>query len=244
MRIGIFDSGLGGVNVLKELVKKYPNNEYIFYGDTLNLPYGSKTIEELQTFASNIIDFLISKNVDLIIIACGTISSNCYQYLRNKYSIPIYDIVSPTIRYIEASPYNSIGVIATERTIESKIFERNAKVTLTKATKDFVRIIEDGIIDDKEIKEIENELSIFKDRVDTLVLGCTHYPFISNIITNYLNIPLIDMGVCLTNELTIQNNGTKKIDLYFSDISDNLKNNINLITNDDFTINRLVINKK
>lgn len=244
MRIGIFDSGLGGVNVLKELVKKYPNNEYIFYGDTLNLPYGSKTIEELQTFASNIIDFLISKNVDLIIIACGTISSNCYQYLRDKYSIPIYDIVSPTIRYIEGSPYNSIGVIATERTIESKIFEHNAKVTLTKATKDFVRIIEDGIIDDKEIKEIENELSIFKDRVDTLVLGCTHYPFISNIITNYLNIPLIDMGVCLTNELTIQNNGTKKIDLYFSDISDNLKNNINLIINDDFTINRLVINKK
>ena len=185
MRIGIFDSGLGGVNVLKELVKKYPNNEYIFYGDTLNLPYGSKTIEELQAFASNIIDFLISKNVDLIIIACGTISSNCYQYLRNKYSIPIYDIVSPTIRYIEASPYNNIGVIATERTIESKIFEQNAKVTLTKATKDFVRIIEDGIIDDKEINEIENELSIFKDRVDTLVLGCTHYPFISNIITNY-----------------------------------------------------------
>ena len=76
------------------------------------------------------------------------------------------------------------------------------------------------------------------------MLGCTHYPFISNIITNYLNIPLIDMGVCLANELTIQNNGTKKIDLYFSDITDNLKNNINLIINDDFTINRLVINKK
>ena len=100
MRIGVFDSGIGGINVLKELIKKYPNNEYIFYGGTLNLPYGSKTIDELKLLASNIIDFLMSKDVDMIIIACGTISSNCYDYLCNKYDIPIYDIVYPTIRYI------------------------------------------------------------------------------------------------------------------------------------------------
>ena len=245
MRIGVFDSGIGGINVLKELVKKYPNNEYIFYGDTLNLPYGSKTIDELKTFASNIINYLISREVDIIIIACGTISSNCYDYLRNKYNnIPIYDIVSPTIRYIKESPYNSIGVIATERTIESKIFEQSDKVKQVKATKNFVKIIEDGIIEDNEIVEIKRELSSFKNNIDSLVLGCTHYPFISDIIKEYLNIPLIDMGVCLTNELNLSNDGNKKINLYFSDVNETLIHNIKLIISDEITINKLVINKK
>ena len=243
MRIGIFDSGVGGINVLKEIVMKYPNNHYIFYGDTKNLPYGSKSIDELKIFASNIIDFLISKDVDMIIIACGTISSNCYDYLCNKYDIPIYDIVSPTIRYINNSNYNNIGVIATERTIESKIFEQSNKVKLVKATKNFVKIIEDGIITKKENDEIENELAYFKDKVDSLVLGCTHYPFISNIISNYLSVPLIDMGKCITNELNISNEGNKQIELYFSEISYNLKSNISKIINDDFTIQTLIINK-
>ena len=244
MRVGIFDSGIGGINVLKELIKKYPNNEYLFYGDTLNLPYGSKTIDELKTYACNIIDFLIDKKVDIIIIACGTISSNCYDYIKNKYSIPIYDIVSPTLRYIVSSSYNDIGVIATERTIESKMFEKDNKVKLAKATKNFVKIIEDGIIEKREKEEILQELSYFKDKVDALVLGCTHYPFISKIITNYLNVPLIDMGVCLSNELDLSNSSKKKIDLYFSLITDNLKENISKIIEDEFTIKELIINKK
>ncbi len=244
MRIGIFDSGIGGINVLKELVRKYPNNEYLFYGDTLNLPYGSKTINELKTYACNIIDYLIKRDVDLIIIACGTISSNCYRYLKKKYDIPIFDIVSPTIRYIKSSSYNNIGVIATERTIESKIFEKNDKVKLVKATKNFVKIIEDGIIEKDEKKEILSELSYFKDKVDSLVLGCTHYPFISKIITNYLDVPLIDMGVCLANELDITNGSEKHIELYFSLITNNLKNNISKIIKDEFTIQELVLNKK
>ena len=243
MRIGIFDSGIGGINVLKELINKYPNNEYIFYGDTINLPYGSKSIDELKLFASNIIDFLISKEVDLIIIACGTISSNCYSYLKNKYSIPIYDIISPTINYIDNSSFNNIGVIGTERTIDSKIFEKSNKVKLVKATKNFVKIIEDGIIESNEIKEIENELNIFKNKVDALVLGCTHYPFISNIIEDYLEIPTIDMGLCLLKELNLSNNSNKQIELYFSNINENLKNNISRIINEDFTIFELIINK-
>jgi len=243
MRIGIFDSGIGGINVLSELIKKYPNNEYLFYGDTLNLPYGSKTIEELKMFASNIIDYFIKRSVDLIIIACGTISSNCYHYLKKKYDIPIFDIVSPTIRYIDNSPYNNIGVIATERTIESKIFEKNDKVKLVKATKNFVKIIEDGIINKAEKQEIISELNYFKGKVDALVLGCTHYPSISNIITDYLDVPLINMGVCLANELDITNNSKKCIELSFSLITDNLKENISKIIKEEFTLHELVLNK-
>ena len=244
MRVGIFDSGVGGINVLKELIKKYPHNEYIFYGDTINLPYGSKTIDQLKEYASNIIEFLIGQKVDLIIIACGTISSNCFDYLKSKYDIPLYDIVSPTMHYIDNSPYKNIGVIATERTIESKIFEQSRKVTIAKATKNFVKIIEDGVIDKFKRVEIESELEVFKNRIDALILGCTHYPFISSIISSCLNVPLIDMGTCLAEELDISNNDEQKIDLYFSLLSSNLENNISKILTSEFNIHRLVINKK
>ena len=123
MRIGVFDSGIGGVNVLSCLIKKYPNNEYIYFGDTVNLPYGDKSKNELFKLASSAIEFLISKNVEIIIIACGTISSNCYEELKNKYNMPIYDIILPTIEYLKRSEYKNIGVIGTKRTIESKIFD-------------------------------------------------------------------------------------------------------------------------
>ena len=102
MRIGVFDSGLGGINVLSCLIKKYPHNEYIYFGDTKNLPYGDKTKEELMNLASNAIEFLLTKNVEMIIIACGTISSSCYNELKMKYHIPLYDIISPTIKYLKS----------------------------------------------------------------------------------------------------------------------------------------------
>lgn len=236
MRIGIFDSGLGGINVLNELISKYPNNEYIFLGDTKNLPYGTKSIDELKVLSSNIIEFLLTKNVDIIIIACGTVSSNCYNYLKEKYNIPLYDIISPTLDYIENTNYNNIGVIATERTIESHIFENNSRVKYPLATPSFVPIVEDGIITSKEEKEIYEILSPLKDKVDSLILGCTHYPIMSPIIEKYLNVPLIDMGKCLLEKLELSNNKSFKLDLYFSKINDKLIKNVNNILKTEYTI--------
>ena len=98
MRIGLFDSGVGGLTVLKKLIAKYPHNEYIYYGDTLNIPYGDKTKEELLALAIKNTKFLLNKEVDMIIIACGTVSSNCLKELKVKYSdIPILSIVEPAI---------------------------------------------------------------------------------------------------------------------------------------------------
>ena len=234
MRVGIFDSGIGGINVLSTLVKEYPNNEYIFYGDTKNLPYGDKTCEELFFLASKAIDFLLTKNVDIIIIACGTISSTCYDLLKSKYDIPIYDIISPTINYLKKSKYNSIGVIATRRTIESNIFDIKNKNVLMRATPRFVPIIENGQIDECE-DEIINELKDFK-KCDVLVLGCTHYPALKSIIEKKLNIRTIDMGKCLLKTLNIKNSDKKNIELYFTLLSPSLIINIDKILNNKYNI--------
>ena len=234
MRIGVFDSGLGGINVLSCLIKKYPNNEYIYFGDTKNLPYGDKTKEELMKLASNAIDFLLTKNVDLIIIACGTISSNCYNELKEKYSIPLYDIVSPTIKYLEKCNLEKIGVIGTKRTIESKIFNIENKNILMKSTPSLVPIIENNTILEN-VDSIIKELSCFNN-YDLLVLGCTHYPVLKNIIESNIKTKTLDMGEVLTNSIKLENTSKYNCELYFSLVSVNLITNINNILGNNYKI--------
>ena len=232
MRIGVFDSGLGGINVLSCLIKKYPHNEYIYFGDTKNLPYGDKTKEELMNLANNAIEFLLSKKVDLIIIACGTISSNCYSELKEKYSVPLYDIVSPTINYLKNLNLDKIGVIGTKKTIESGIF--NINNILTKATPSFVPIIENNVIDEnKDI--IIDQLTCFKN-YDLLVLGCTHYPILKELLERNLHTKTLDMGDVLVNTIKLENNSNYKCELYFSLINPNLVNSINKILNTEYQI--------
>ena len=230
MKIGVFDSGIGGLTVLKRLIDKYPNNEYIYYGDTKNIPYGDKSIEELKILSRNIIDFLIKKEVDLIIIACGTISSNLATYLKEKYNIKIIDIISPVIDYINKSKYDKIGVIATQATINSKIFSNklNKKVKEVACPK-FVPLIESNNLD-----ELKNCFNTYLDNLkdcDLIVLGCTHYPIIKYEISKYLNnnIKLLDMSECISD---ISNDGIKKVDLYFSKLDGKIISNVNYIIND------------
>lgn len=240
MKVGIFDSGIGGLTVLKNLYKHYPNNEYIYYGDTLNLPYGNKTKKELEELSSKDIEFLISKNVDIIIIACGTVSSNCINYLKNKYHIPIYDIITPTINYLNNSNYQNIGVIATNATIDSHIFKNNVNKNIYEIkTPDFVPLIEEN--NTKSLMNtVDKYLNEYKNKIDILVLGCTHYPLIKDNITSYLNnqIPLLDMSELLLDKL--KNNNTSNINIYFSKLNKTTINNTKNILN----IENLSINEK
>ena len=234
MRIGVFDSGIGGVNVLSCLIKKYPHNEYIYFGDTKNLPYGDKTKKELFKLASSAIEFLISKNVDIIVIACGTISSTCYYKLKEKYDIPIYDIISPTISYLKESNFQKIGVIGTKRTIESNIFNINKKNVIMHETPSFVPIIENNQIEEKK-QDIIKELQLFKN-IEILILGCTHYPLLKKTIENYLRIPTLDMGEILSEKIKIKDGKDYSCELYFSSISVNLIMNIETILQTDYQI--------
>lgn len=226
MRVGVFDSGVGGLTVLKKLIEKYPKNDYIYFGDTKNVPYGEKNKNELFDLSSKIVEFFIENNIDLIVIACGTISSNCYSELKNKYSIPIIDIISPTIKYVTINNYDNIGVIATTRTIDSHIF-RNLLKDITvyeEACSEFVNLIENDLYD-----EIDIDKHLSKIDSDTIILGCTHYPLIKDKIKRNC----IDMA---DNIVLPDNNGNSLRVLYFSKLDDKVIKNVNKIINKDIII--------
>ena len=216
MRIGVFDSGLGGLSVLKELINKYPNNEYIYVGDNLNVPYGDKSIQELQVLTTKIINFLNSKDVDLIIVACGTISSN-FNFRSDK----VIKVVDATINYVNNN-YRHVGLMATNRTIESNYFQNrlNGIVDALK-TPLLVPMLESGKID---LSIINNYMANFKD-IDALILGCTHYALIKD----YLPFKVVDMGVVLANSLNLSNDGVFKLNLYFTKVDDLTINNVKKI---------------
>ena len=234
MRVGVFDSGIGGLTVLKNLIKRYPQNEYIYYGDTLNVPYGNKTKEELYNLAKKDIDLLIKNQVDNIVIACGTISSNCFPEINNNYNLPIYDIISPTIAYLNESNYQNIGIIATKRTIDSHIFKKSIKKNIYEiATPELVPLIEEN-----NLENISNVLTKYlheyKNKLDILVLGCTHYPIIINEISKVLpGIPVLDMS----SFIKIKEDNKNKVTIYFSKLDNKIISNTKKILLDiDFTI--------
>lgn len=230
MRVGLFDSGIGGLTVLKELIKTHPNHHYIYFGDTINMPYGNKNKEELYFLSNNIIEFLISKEVDVVIIACGTVSSNIDEHFKSKYNVPIIDIISPTIDYINQNNFNNLGLIATSMTVKSKVFSKRIAEVREQECPSFVPLIENNEIDTEVCNEkIKEYLAPFKDdNVKKIILGCTHYPLLTNKIKEYFNndIELINMGTILANSINLENETDYKLELYFSKINDQLVKNV------------------
>ena len=223
MRIGLFDSGLGGLTVLKTLLKKYPNNEYVYYGDTLNIHYGDKTKEELILLAKQNVEFLLSKKVDMIIVACGTVSSNCLDILKETYNIPIISILEPTIDYLNNSNYQNILVMATHATINSHIFKNNINKNIYEIeTPKLVPMIENNNLLDID-KVLHEYLDNYLNNIDVLVLGCTHYPiikdYIKSVVGEHTNI--LDMS----DLIKIDNNGNRSLEIYFSKIDDKIIKN-------------------
>lgn len=228
MKIGIFDSGIGGLTVLKEMINHHPNAHYIYYGDTKNLPYGNKTKEELKQYSDNIIKFLLNEKVDLIIIACGTISSNIYNEIKDKYGVKIIDVINPTIEYIKKNNLTKVGVLGTYMTITSKIFENSLPDVKQVACPKFVPAIENGEPVDTFAKEYLEELKT----CENIVLGCTHYPIIVDTLKKYKNVNFINMGKCISESICIENKQDLKVDLYFSKIDENLEKNVKKIIGD------------
>ena len=226
MRVGVFDSGIGGLTILKSLLENHPNNEYIYFGDTLNIPYGEKTNDQLKNLSDKIIRFLISKKVDMIVIACGTISSSIYDEIKNKYDVPIYDIINPITNQLKKLKIKKALLIATDKTIESKKFEEKLKSAnmelYTQACPKFVPIIEHKSKDLLEI-ELGEYLYQYKNLgIEVVIPGCTHYPIISGEIGDYLNVDILDIGLIVAKSLDIKYS-ISDLKVYFSAVDDDLK---------------------
>jgi len=186
--IGIFDSGVGGLTVVKEVLKYLPNEEIIYFGDTARVPYGGKTKETLIKYSRQIVKFLLEKDVKGIIIACGTASSNTLDTMREEFkTIPIEGIVKPGAKVAnQTTKNNKIGIIATESTIKSGAYEKLIKEinpsaeVFSKACPLFVPIAEEGFAHTliAELTAKEYLQSVVEANIDTLVLGCTHYPLL------------------------------------------------------------------
>ena len=226
MRVGVFDSGIGGLTILKSLLENHPNNEYIYFGDTLNIPYGEMTNDQLKDLSDKIIRFLISKKVDMIVIACGTISSSIYDEIKNKYDVPIYDIINPITNQLKKLKIKKALLIATDKTIESKKFEEKLKSAnmelYTQACPKFVPIIEHKSKDLLEI-ELGEYLYQYKNLdIEVVIPGCTHYPIISGEIADYLNVDILDIGLIVAKSLDIEYS-INDLKVYFSAVDDDLK---------------------
>ena len=209
--IGIFDSGVGGLTVLSEIKKQLPNENLIYLGDTKNFPYGSKKKEEIIQFSIENAEKLISLGAKCIVIACGTATSQSIDILKEKFDIPIIGIIEPTVKYVKKQKMSKVGVIATEGTIRSGAWEKTLKCqienieVINKACPMLATIAEEGRATSQEGRyAIKEYMQPFKEnKIDKIILGCTHYPIYQKLIREELGYPveLIHTGVTVSNEL-------------------------------------------
>lgn len=189
--IGIFDSGIGGLTVVKEIVKALPNEKIVYFGDTARLPYGNKSADTVIKFSLENTRFLLEFGVKMIIVACNTSSSVALATLRRRFNIPFLGVISPAVKEaVSLSSGGRIGIIGTRATVESKTYQRQIKKinpsfkSFTQACPLFVPLAEEGWIDDQLTYKVAQRYlsSLLKKNIDTLILGCTHYPILRGVI--------------------------------------------------------------
>lgn len=203
--IGVFDSGIGGLTVVKELNKLLPNEKIIYFGDTARVPYGNKSKETIVHYSLQVAYFLLKKKIKMLVVACNTASSVSLPTLRRHFHIPIIGVIEPGAKTAtQISKTGKIGVIGTLGTIKSNAYKKalkklNSKVSVYQQPCPlFVHLAEDGWHNNKIAQLVSDEyLNYFKDKqIDSLILGCTHYPILKNVIQNSVsnNTLLIDSG--------------------------------------------------
>ncbi len=185
--IGVFDSGLGGLTVLKELAQRLPNEHFVYLGDTARLPYGSKSINTIYKYAEQNIEFLLKHDVKAVVAACNSASSALLSFTGKDFSVPVINVIEPASQSaLTTTITNNIAVLGTRATVQQNVYEQvitknNPKVNVhSMACPLFVPFIEEGLIEDPLMNlVIHRYLSpLLATSMDTLILGCTHYPLV------------------------------------------------------------------
>lgn len=236
--IGVFDSGIGGLTVVKHLSAVMPNEHIVYFGDTARVPYGSKSNSTVIEYSIQDTNFLLHKNVKVVVVACNTASSISVSELQNKFDVPIIGVILPGAQMaVSESKRKKIGVIGTRATINNKAYSKTIKKinknieVFEKACPLFVPLAEEGWTHHRATHEIAEEyLKELKEKeIDTLVLGCTHYPILADVIQKVMgsNVKLIDSGVATAEvvkneihklQLETSHKDHPNLDLFVSDI--------------------------
>lgn len=263
--IGIFDSGLGGLSAVKELINILPNEKIIYFGDTGRVPYGNRSGDTIKRYALQDARFLLSHNVKMIIAACGTVSSVAGELLKTNLSVPYTGVVKPTAFTACSKTQNGkIGIIGTSATINSHSYRLELKKlnpgieVVEMPCPLFVPLVENGFIrrDDQIVRlTIKRYLAPLKEQgVDTLILGCTHYPLLKEAISDYMgeSVALVDSGyetalysakLLRENNLLNTDKTKKEPEFFVSDTPDDFENVAGLFLgrNVEHTVNRIDI---
>jgi len=203
--IGVFDSGVGGLTVLKELTAALPGEDMVYFGDTARAPYGSKTVENLTIYSAQAVRFLLSKDCKAFVIACNATSSNCAGLLRANFPYPFTDVIAAGVDAGVAAAKRSLGMITTEATARSGLHERLIRAARpglpfhVQVCPLFVPIVEEGWAD-TEVAYLTAQTyltGLMEKDIDALLLGCTHYPILENVLRRCVggNVELVDPAV-------------------------------------------------
>lgn len=217
--IGIFDSGVGGTSIWKEVIKMLPSENTIYLADSANAPYGEKSKEEILRLSIKNTELLLNKGCKIVIVACNTATTNAIDYLRSHYDVPFIGI-EPAIKPAAfQTKTKKVGVLATKGTLSSSLFHNTSKLfaegitVLEQEGKGLVELIEAGEIQSEETKELLRGFlePMLKQQIDCLVLGCTHYPYLIPVLKNILpkGITIIDSGeaVARQTKAVLERNG-------------------------------------
>lgn len=222
-KIAIIDSGLGGLSVLNEIQKLLPDEELIYFGDSLNVPYGDKTNEEIRMFTFRILHFLKDFDIKMLVIACNTINSFLFLDIVNLVDYDVIGVTFPTVDYVNSLGLKKVGLIATSRTVENNFYQKMLESNVyALKTPSFVELVEGNKMNtDESYNEVANVLSdMGKQGVQALILGCTHYPFLMNEIKSVYDGTIIDSGFVCALEVKQRLKSFNKqgsIQIYISD---------------------------
>lgn len=212
--IGVFDSGIGGLTVVKEIIRVLPDENLIYLGDTARVPYGTRSKEVVKKFALELVSFLLEKEVKALVVACNTISSIALEEIHKITDIPIIDVIDPTIKQaVKLTTKPLIGVIGTKATVQSRAYHtgikklNNSLDVIAQACPLFIPLVESGYSNHPATKLIAKEyLANFNEtQIDTLILGCTHFPLLTSVIQDIVGskIKLIDSAKPTAHELKL-----------------------------------------